>query len=80
MDWSNDIAAEKSVIENLKDAGCSDDEIDQIIQCYRKGEIRSVSKLLMECRRKQVASMHRSQIYIDRLDYLSFQLDHRKDH
>ena len=66
--------AENDIIENLRDAGCDENEIQQILTCYRNGDSKKTEKLIAGCRKKQLEKLHESQVCIDRLDFLSYRL------
>lgn len=60
--------------DNLRAAGCTDEEASSIVSCYMSGNIKKTDKLIAACRKRQLEKMHESQICIDRLDYLSYQM------
>ena len=66
--------SEKDIIQNLRDAGCSEKDIGSIMDCSREGDQRKMDKLIAACRKKQLERLHDSQVCIDRLDFLSYQL------
>ena len=66
--------SEKDIVQNLRDAGCSERDISSIMNCYREGNQRKMEKLIAACRKKQLERLHDSQNCIDRLDFLSYQL------
>jgi len=65
---------ETEILENLRDAGCDEKEIDAILSCYKKGDSKNTEKLIEGCRKRQLEKMHDSQLCIDRLDYLKYQI------
>ena len=65
---------EREIAENLRDAGCDAAEVRSILDSLQQGERRKAERLLDRCREKQLARLHESQQYIDRLDYLRYQL------
>ena len=65
---------EKEIRENLIDAGCSSSETEAILGCILQGKTKEADKLIGESRKKQLKQIHESQQYIDRLDYLSYQM------
>ena len=65
---------EKEIVQNLRDAGCNDRDIQSILVCYRDGDRRKMEKLIAGCRKKQLERLHDSRVCIDRLDFLSYQL------
>lgn len=66
---------EQEIAQNLRDAGCDEQEIDSILRCCREGRMTQAKKQIAACRGKQLARMHDSQRCIDRLDYLSYHLE-----
>ena len=67
---------EQEIAQNLRDAGCGGKEIETILGCWRQGDLTGMGKLIAACRREQLDRLHESQKYIDRLDYLSYRLQH----
>lgn len=66
--------SEKDIIQTLRDADCSEKDIEPIMICYRDGDQRKMEKLIAGCRKKKLQRLHDYQTYIDRLDFLSYQL------
>ena len=66
---------ETDITKNLMDAGCSKEETSKIIECYRKSDRKETEKLIAECRKHQLEKLHEAQQHIDRLDFLSYQLE-----
>ena len=66
--------SEIDIIQNLRDAGCCEKDIRSIMNCYREGDQRKMERLIAACRKKQLERLHDSQVCIDRLDFLSYQL------
>lgn len=71
----NCMPEEKEMIENLRDAGCEEQQIREIMHCYRRGDSTGIRKQIDICRRKELERLHASQLCIDRLDYLKYRLD-----
>ena len=67
---------EQEIAQNLRDAGCGRKEIETILGCWRQGDLTGMGKLIAACRREQLDRLYESQKYIDRLDYLSYRLQH----
>lgn len=65
---------EEAVIQNLKDAGCSEGLIDQFQECCRQGKEKEGIRLLRKHRDTLLDAMHREQKRIDCLDYLLYQM------
>lgn len=67
-------ATREAVVQNLKDAGCSIDMIENFMKCY-DSENLSKQLLLLEKHRKQLLSkVHKEEKHISCLDYLVYQL------
>lgn len=69
---------EKSITQNLRDAGCGTEAIETIIGCWRRGDLTQMKKQIALCRREQLERMHEKQKCIDRLDYLCYRLENEK--
>ena len=68
---------ENEITETLQAAGCQEAEIGMIVSSIQKGDRKKTEKLIASCRKKQLDRLHKSQACIDRLDYLSYQLEKR---
>lgn len=66
---------EEAVIQNLKDAGCSEGLIGQFQECCRQGKEKEGIRLLRKHRDALLDAMHREQKRIDCLDYLLYQIN-----
>lgn len=67
-------ATREAVVQNLKDAGCSIDMIENFMECY-DSENLSEQLLLLEKHRKQLLSrVHKEEKHITCLDYLVYEL------
>ena len=67
---------EREIAQNLRDAGCGREETETIMSCWRQGDLPGMKKHIAACRREQLDRLHESQKRIDRLDYLSYRLQH----
>lgn len=65
---------EEAVIQNLKDAGCSEGLIGQFQECCSQGKEKEGIRLLRKHRDTLLDAMHREQKRIDCLDYLLYQI------
>lgn len=65
---------EANIIQNLKDAGCSESQIDEFMGCAGKNEKDSRLKLLRQQRDILLDGLHEKQRMIECLDYLVYQL------
>ncbi len=60
----------ESIIGNMKDAGCSDADIERVGNLYEAGLEAEIVKCLRRCRCDLVDELHRSQRKIDCMDRL----------
>ncbi len=67
-----------AVIQNLKDAGCSEEMIRTFLDCLKKGMVREQLDLLAVQRKTLLDRIHREQKEIDCLDYLIYQIERNK--
>ena len=68
---------ESEIRENLRDAGCTRNETESILGCIRSGDMKKAEKLIGASRKRQLDQIHQSQLCIDRLDFLSYQMKKR---
>lgn len=66
--------SEKSIIQNLKDAGCNSETIENFMADLQAGKKSSGLKRLAAHRKDLLDSLHKEQKCIDCLDYLVYQL------
>ncbi len=64
----------EAVIQNLKDAGCTQDIIECCIACIEQGKKNELLKRLEEHRTGLLHKVHEEEKYIDCLDYLVYQI------
>ncbi len=62
-------------IQNMKDAGCSQDTINRFLICYQAGDITGELKVLSNHRQILLDEVHKGQKEIDCLDYLVYQIE-----
>lgn len=65
---------EELIIQNLKDAGCGSDIIENFMQDMREDRKENGLKILAEHRRSLLDSLHEKQKMIDNLDYLIYRI------
>lgn len=66
----------KEIVQNLKDAGCSDEFIDEFFNISKKNKSeKSVIKLLYNYKKFLLKDLHDSQKKIDCLDFLIFKIN-----
>ena len=66
--------SKEDVVRNLKDAGCSQQTIEQCMECLKRGTLSEQMELLSRHRDSLLDQMHREQRRIDCLDYLVYQI------
>ncbi len=64
----------EAVIQNLKDAGCTQDIIECCIACIEQGKKNELLKRLEEYRTGLLHKVHEEEKHIDCLDYLVYQI------
>ncbi|MDE6608575.1 MAG: hypothetical protein K2K54_12610 [Lachnospiraceae bacterium] len=68
----------ESIIQNLKDAGCDSDTIENFMADLQKGKEANGLKRLAVHRKNLLDSLHREQKCIDCLDYFVYQMKEAK--
>lgn len=68
---------QERTIQNMKDAGCSEDIINRFLICYKAGDIKGELKVLSNHRRALLDEVHKGQTKIDCLDYLVYQIENK---
>lgn len=71
----NNKQEQKRTIQNMKDAGCSEDTIKRFLLCYEAGDIKGGLKVLSTHRQALLDAIHKGQKEIDCLDYLVYQIE-----
>lgn len=69
---------QERTIQNMKDAGCSEDTINRFLHCYQAGDIKGELKVLSNHRQTLLDKIHKGQKEIDCLDYLVYQIEKSK--
>lgn len=64
----------ESIIQNLKDAGCDSETIENFMADLQEGKEANGLKQLAAHRKNLLDSLHREQKCIDCLDYLVYQM------
>lgn len=64
------------LLQNLKDAGCDTETIEQCMSLSKKSDVKAMLRLLSRHKRALLAAVHERQKEIDCLDYLVFKLEH----
>lgn len=69
---------EKAVRQNLVDAGCSEKDIDELMEKLKQGDVMCCMKRLANHRVDLLDDLHRHQKCIDCLDYLVYKIEKEK--
>ncbi|MDO5336864.1 MAG: hypothetical protein Q4E89_05295 [Eubacteriales bacterium] len=64
----------ESVIQNLKDAGCSESFVENFLICYDRQENEKQIQLLESWRRDLLHRVHKEEKKISCLDYLIYRI------
>ena len=64
--------------QNLLDAGCGSDTIQQCMELVKKRECAKLLRLLSRHRRELLDTVHQNEKRIDCLDYLIYQIEKQK--
>lgn len=71
---SND-ASVQAVIQNLEDAGCDPETVEEFLALDVEGKTGEQLKLLARQRKRLLDRVHKEEKHIDCLDYLTYQLN-----
>lgn len=69
----------ETLIENLKDAGCSEEFIAKFLQAWEDRAATAPLKLLSQQRGRLLEAVHAEQKKLDCLDYLRYRLEKHKN-
>lgn len=67
-----------TVLQNLKDAGCTDEMVRKFMALQDSGDEEQQIRLLSGHRRHLLEKLHREERRIDCLDYLLYQMQNKK--
>ena len=70
-----DLKNYKDILQNLKDAACSDEFIEEFFRIREHGNYKMLVQLLYKHKSQLLEALHDSQKKNDCLDYLIFQID-----
>lgn len=68
-------ASVQAVIQNLEDAGCDPETVEEFLALDVEGKTGEQLKLLARQRKRLLDRVHREEKRIDCLDYLAYQLN-----
>lgn len=74
------LTEDEILIRNLKDAGCSEEEISRYLSLEAEGREKEQLRLLSIHRVKLLDQVHASQEMLDCLDYLIYTMKKKNDH
>ena len=74
----NGLTEEQLLLRNLKDAGCSEADIERYFKLRAEGRELEQSRFLAAHRVKLLAQIHESQEKLDCLDYLIYSMKNRQ--
>ena len=60
----------ETILNNLSDAGCGDEELQKTKQLYEAGDTQALIRYFRKCRCNLMEKLHESQRKVDRLDFL----------
>ena len=66
---------QERTIQNMKDAGCSEDAINSFLLCYQANDVNGELQVLSRHRKNLLDKIHKEQKKIDCLDYLVYQIE-----
>lgn len=70
--------SDEDIIQNLKDAGCDNKQIQELLELYKNGEKEKVHKILDEHRKNVLNKVHKNEKQIDCIDYFIYQMERNK--
>lgn len=68
-----------TVLQNLKDAGCTDEMVEEFMALQDNGGEEQQLRLLSGHRKHLLEKLHRDERRIDCLDYLIYQMEKKKE-
>ena len=74
----NGLTEEQLLLRNLKDAGCSEADIERYLKLRAEGKELEQSRFLSAHRVKLLEQIHESQEKLDCLDYLIYSMKNNK--
>ena len=69
--------SKEQILQNLKDAGCTDEEITAFMKELEAGKPNKSKKVLCKCRCRVLDDLHAEQKKLECLDYLAYQMKDR---
>ena len=65
---------EEDMIQNLKDAGCGNKQIQEVVELYRKNEKDDIYQILTTHRKKVLDKIHKNEKQIECIDYFIYKM------
>lgn len=69
---------EQDMAQNLKDAGCANKQIQELLELYKQGQKEKVHKILEKHRKNVLDKVHKNERQIDCIDYFIYRMDKEK--
>lgn len=69
-----DPLARRAVVQNLRDAGCSESDTERMLQLLEQGKTTELLQSLKCQRCRLIETLHKQQQKVDCLDYLIYQM------
>lgn len=70
--------SEQELIQNLKDAGCDNKQIEELIELYKQGKKDEICKILEKHRKNVLNTVHKKEKQIDCIDYFIYHMEKNK--
>ena len=70
--------SDQDIIQNLKDAGCNNKQIQELLELYKQGQKEKVHKILEKHRENILDKVHRNEKEINCIDYFIYRMDKEK--
>lgn len=65
---------EEDMIQNLKDAGCGNKQIQELVELYRKNKKDDIYQILTTHRKKVLDKIHKNEKQIECIDYFIYKM------
>ena len=67
--------SDEDIIQNLKDAGCSNSQIQELLELYKQGKKQRIYAILDKHRKNILTKVHKEEKQIDCIDYFIYQME-----
>lgn len=65
---------EEDMIQNLKDAGCGNKQIQELVELHRKNKKDDIYQILTTHRKKVLDKIHKNEKQIECIDYFIYKM------